>query len=58
MTGDKGLESAWKMIKATDELLHTLSIEFQEQEAHSQSETLVMSTGVIGQHLIETRTLL
>ena len=41
---------AWKIVKATDELLHSVSFEFQEREAHG-NETPVMSTGVIGQHV-------
>ena len=43
VTGAKGLENAWKMAKATDALLAPPSSQ--------SSETLVMSTGVIGQHL-------
>ncbi len=54
VTGKKGLENAWKMAKATDELLRMVSVESHDQEQQQRetsSETLVMSTGVIGQHL-------
>ncbi|KAF8344776.1 hypothetical protein F5887DRAFT_1283104 [Amanita rubescens] len=54
VTGKKGLENAWKMAKATDELVRMVSVESQEesQAGHAGgSETLVMSTGVIGQHV-------
>ncbi|KAM6503956.1 Arginine biosynthesis bifunctional protein ArgJ beta chain [Amanita muscaria] len=44
VTGARGLEDAWKMVKATDALLSSTP------DTHT-SETLVMSTGVIGQHL-------
>jgi glutamate N-acetyltransferase / amino-acid N-acetyltransferase len=43
VTGGKGLEDAWAMAHATDELL--------EPAGGGLSETLVMSTGVIGQLL-------
>lgn len=46
VTGARGLENAWKMAKATDELLGAV-----EGGNPSSSETLVMSTGVIGQHV-------
>ena len=39
MTGNKGLENAWTMVRETDALID------------ARRETLVMSTGVIGQHL-------
>ncbi|KAF6759545.1 hypothetical protein DFP72DRAFT_136175 [Ephemerocybe angulata] len=42
VTGKQGMEDAWAMVKATDALLPT-------KEDHPQ--TLVMSTGVIGQNL-------
>ena len=41
VTGKQGLEDAWAMATATDALL----------EPRGQNETLVMSTGVIGQNL-------
>ncbi|KII87022.1 hypothetical protein PLICRDRAFT_42670 [Plicaturopsis crispa FD-325 SS-3] len=44
VTGEKGLEDAWKMVKAGDGVLQELGLDGAE-------ETLVMSTGVIGQHL-------
>jgi len=45
VTGSDGLSDAWAMVRATDALLEPL--ENQEQ----RNETLVMSTGVIGQRL-------
>ena len=65
VTGAQGLDSAWKMARATDALLGTVRASPQhaarsgegEQgekgagENQSSSETLVMSTGVIGQHV-------
>ncbi|CCM00733.1 uncharacterized protein FIBRA_02773 [Fibroporia radiculosa] len=41
VTGKQGMEDAWAMVRATDALL----------EPAGQRETLVMSTGVIGQNL-------
>ncbi|KAF9017464.1 DmpA/ArgJ-like protein [Hymenopellis radicata] len=40
VTGKQGMDDAWAMVKATDALLPS-----------TNSETLVMSTGVIGQNL-------
>ena len=54
VTGKKGLENAWKMARATDELLEMVSDTFSQEPSFgstSGSETLVMSTGVIGQHV-------
>lgn len=42
VTGRQGMEDAWAMVSATDALL---------EPSPQQSETLVMSTGVIGQNL-------
>ena len=42
VTGKQGMEDAWAMVRATDTLL---------PDPQSSSETLVMSTGVIGQTL-------
>ncbi|KAF8631635.1 hypothetical protein AX15_002274 [Amanita polypyramis BW_CC] len=50
VTGAKGLEDAWKMVRATDELLASAA-GGGSQSHSSATETLVMSTGVIGQHL-------
>ncbi|KAL4252143.1 Arginine biosynthesis bifunctional protein ArgJ, mitochondrial [Abortiporus biennis] len=44
VTGKQGVEDAWAMAKATDDLLPT-------PPNSALSETLVMSTGVIGQNL-------
>ena len=44
VTGSKGLENAWNMSKAVDQALSARS-------KTSDYNTLVMSTGVIGQHL-------
>ncbi|KAI9136162.1 hypothetical protein BKA69DRAFT_1066137 [Paraphysoderma sedebokerense] len=41
-TGEKGVDDAWEMVKCTDQLMGS-----QDREP----STLVMSTGVIGQHL-------
>lgn len=46
VTGKKGLEDAWAMAKATDKLLP-----LSQSSDDSSSETLVLSTGVIGQNL-------
>ncbi|KIM38429.1 hypothetical protein M413DRAFT_447883 [Hebeloma cylindrosporum] len=46
VTGHKGLEDAWKMVEETDALLSSLST-----DSNPGKETLVMSTGVIGQLL-------
>ncbi|KAH9933491.1 uncharacterized protein B0H18DRAFT_952016 [Fomitopsis serialis] len=43
VTGKKGMEDAWSMVRATDALL--------ESPPKEKSETLVMSTGVIGVNL-------
>lgn len=42
VTGKQGMEDAWEMVRATDTLL---------SDPQSPNETLVMSTGVIGQTL-------
>jgi glutamate N-acetyltransferase/amino-acid N-acetyltransferase len=44
VTGSKGLENAWAMSRAVDEAL-------KARGSDSNAGTLVMSTGVIGQHL-------
>lgn len=44
VTGSQGMQDAWAMVRATDALL-------EEPKSTSSSETLVMSTGVIGQTL-------
>lgn len=47
VTGKQGLENAWTMAKSADKVLqHTSST-----TSATESETLVMSTGVIGQHV-------
>ncbi|KAH8103871.1 arginine biosynthesis bifunctional protein ARG7 [Cristinia sonorae] len=46
VTGSEGLEDAWAMVRATDALLKPL-----QGEEGQKNETLVMSTGVIGQRL-------
>lgn len=51
VTGKQGMEDAWAMAKATDTLLE------QESRHKKTSETLVMSTGVIGQNLPITKIL-
>lgn len=58
VTGANGLENAWKMVKATDELLVSATSDGSSRSTNTEpytppnkSETLVMSTGVIGQHL-------
>ncbi|KAJ8592263.1 arginine biosynthesis protein ArgJ [Rhizopogon salebrosus TDB-379] len=45
VTGKQGLEDAWAMVKATDALLPG------KLKSQDTSDTLVMSTGVIGQNL-------
>jgi glutamate N-acetyltransferase/amino-acid N-acetyltransferase len=47
VTGKKGLEDAWTMSKTVSSLLPPLA----STSASEQPGTLVMSTGVIGQHL-------
>ncbi|KAF8159468.1 arginine biosynthesis ArgJ [Crassisporium funariophilum] len=44
VTGKQGMDDAWAMVKETDALLSSKSSSFEH-------ETLVMSTGVIGQNL-------
>ncbi|KIP01251.1 hypothetical protein PHLGIDRAFT_97112 [Phlebiopsis gigantea 11061_1 CR5-6] len=44
VTGTQGMQDAWAMVRATDVLL-------EEPPSDGHSETLVMSTGVIGQTL-------
>lgn len=53
VTGARGLENAWKMVKATDELLPpgVAAAAAGGGGEGGASETLVMSTGVIGQHV-------
>ncbi|EGN95330.1 hypothetical protein SERLA73DRAFT_125549 [Serpula lacrymans var. lacrymans S7.3] len=46
VTGKQGMEDAWAMVKATDALLEPSS-----PSSSGTHETLVMSTGVIGQNL-------
>ncbi|KAH7910193.1 Arginine biosynthesis bifunctional protein ArgJ beta chain [Hygrophoropsis aurantiaca] len=46
VTGKQGLQDAWAMVAATDKLLDK-----DASSASSSNETLVMSTGVIGQNL-------
>ncbi|THV02167.1 arginine biosynthesis protein ArgJ [Dendrothele bispora CBS 962.96] len=46
VTGKQGMEDAWAMVKETDEILPPPSA-----SGSSSHETLVMSTGVIGQNL-------
>lgn len=46
VTGRQGMDDAWAMVRATDALLPPSA-----QENKNQHETLVMSTGVIGQNL-------
>ncbi|KNZ78684.1 Arginine biosynthesis bifunctional protein ArgJ, mitochondrial [Termitomyces sp. J132] len=50
VTGQQGLKDAWAMVRATDGLLPSHSDKLEH-------ETLVMSTGVIGQHLPISRIL-
>jgi glutamate N-acetyltransferase/amino-acid N-acetyltransferase len=45
VTGKQGMDDAWAMVRETDKLLPAASI------ASSGEQTLVMSTGVIGQNL-------
>lgn len=45
VTGKQGLADAWAMVKATDALLP------KKLNSHDTNDTLVMSTGVIGQNL-------
>ncbi|KAL0955254.1 hypothetical protein HGRIS_004148 [Hohenbuehelia grisea] len=45
VTGKQGLEDAWAMVRETDQLFHSTS---QQSAGH---DTLVLSTGVIGQNL-------
>ncbi|KAH7929054.1 arginine biosynthesis bifunctional protein ArgJ beta chain [Leucogyrophana mollusca] len=54
VTGKRGMEDAWAMVRATDELLGELGV---SSPSPTPSETLVMSTGVIGQPLPITRIL-
>ncbi|KIM41662.1 hypothetical protein M413DRAFT_444916 [Hebeloma cylindrosporum] len=51
VTGRKGLEDAWKMVEETDALLSPLSSTGNSNTTGKSKETLVMSTGVIGQLL-------
>lgn len=48
VTGTQGMEDAWAMVRATDALLESPS---STSSTEGQKETLVMSTGVIGQTL-------
>ena len=47
VTGKKGMEDAWAMVKAGDNVLRSVT----KTTGANQNETLVMSTGVIGQNL-------
>lgn len=49
VTGKQGLQDAWAMAKATDALVSTHG--YRTLSSPSESQTLVMSTGVIGQPL-------
>ena len=49
VTGKKGMQHAWGMVKAGDAVL--ASHGFRSQSPSQTNETLVMSTGVIGVHL-------
>ncbi|KAF8142164.1 arginine biosynthesis bifunctional protein ARG7 [Boletus edulis] len=49
VTGKKGIQHVWDMVKAGDAVL--ASHGFHPQSASQENETLVMSTGVIGVHL-------
>jgi glutamate N-acetyltransferase / amino-acid N-acetyltransferase len=51
VTGRQGLADAWAMARATDALLAPAFLPSPPSSASSSSETLVMSTGVIGQTL-------
>ena len=54
VTGSEGLSDAWAMVRATDALLEPLPPPKDEQQQDipsPQNDTLVMSTGVIGQRL-------
>jgi len=51
VTGRQGLADAWAMTRATDALLAPASSPSPASSPASSSETLVMSTGVIGQKL-------
>ena len=49
VTGKKGMEDAWSMVKAADGIASALTE--KESSKHVVSQSLVMSTGVIGQPL-------
>lgn len=49
VTGKKGIQHAWDMVKAGDAVLASHGL--RPQSASQTNETLVMSTGVIGVHL-------
>lgn len=53
VTGKKGIEDAWSMVRAGDALLraHGFASTISEQPTTTTNETLVMSTGVIGVNL-------
>lgn len=53
VTGKRGMEDAWAMAKAGDDVLRTCAVASppHPSSSSSSSETLVMSTGVIGQPL-------
>lgn len=48
VTGKQGMQDAWDMVHATDALLSTID---SKKVIDGEPETLVMSTGVIGQNL-------
>ena len=48
VTGRQGMDDAWSMVRETDALLPPVD---HKQGGKPQNETLVMSTGVIGQNL-------
>ena len=51
VTGRQGLADAWAMARATDDLLRPIAPPPNSSSSSPSSETLVMSTGVIGQTL-------
>ncbi|KAG8876603.1 hypothetical protein FRB97_004079 [Tulasnella sp. 331] len=55
VTGRQGMQDAWAMAKATDTLVSTYG--YRTLSSSSESHTLVMSTGVIGQLLPTSKVL-
>lgn len=51
VTGKKGIEDAWSMVRAGDALLRAHGLPSSDGEQPITNETLVMSTGVIGVNL-------